>query len=116
MHGILADVKETNDSLNQQAADDDQFDAETRSFDGLFEDYDDEGGSAALEEVDDFDESEATMAHSHIIHPDDKEQQEDDDPSDDGEENFTVGPSHLEFVTLPTTIQKHHDSHHLANV
>ncbi|KAM3184193.1 hypothetical protein ACTXT7_008872 [Hymenolepis weldensis] len=88
---------------------DEQFDAETRSFNGLFEEddlgddnTDEEIAAAALEEVDDFDESElsqhtpgATPRHQQEMEGDGEGSEEDEDTS------FSVGPNHLDFVTLP---------------
>ncbi len=81
-----------------------QFDAETRSFNGLFEedDVEDDGteGGAALEEVDDFDESETT----HPIDERGAGEEFEEGPSDQEEDetSFSMGPNHLEFVTLPS--------------
>ncbi|VDO09700.1 unnamed protein product [Rodentolepis nana] len=88
---------------------DDQFDAETRSFNGLFEEDDgdaDEGIAAAvLEEVDDFDESELSQ-HMERIPGDTPRHHQDieadgDGIEDDEDTSFSVGPNHLDFVTLP---------------
>lgn len=98
---------------------DEQFDAETRSFNGLFEEDDDEehggvdGGrfedstdaGAALEEVDDFDESEVHPAHMEprslgVAYEEEEEEEAASDHED--ETSFSMGPNHLEFVTLPS--------------
>ncbi|KAH9286742.1 Calsyntenin-1 [Echinococcus granulosus] len=92
---------------------DEQFDAETRSFNGLFEEDEDDAGAteeeaaaAALEEVDDFDESEAVMSQHLDRAPGDVREVEGEeeglsDPDDDEDTSFSVGPNHLNFVTLP---------------
>uniref|UniRef100_A0A5K3FR81 LAM_G_DOMAIN domain-containing protein n=1 Tax=Mesocestoides corti TaxID=53468 RepID=A0A5K3FR81_MESCO len=77
---------------------DEQFDAETRSFNGLFEEEEEEGAAAVLEEVDDFDESEAVMTQTmERVDEDDEEGASDQED----ETSFSMGPNHLEFVTLP---------------
>ena len=92
---------------------DEQFDAETRSFNGLFEEDDADGtdeeiaAAAALGEVDDFDESEAVMSQHLERTPGDvrevggEEGLSDPDDGDDEDTSFSVGPNHLDFVTLP---------------
>ncbi|VDK32030.1 unnamed protein product [Taenia asiatica] len=92
---------------------DEQFDAETRSFNGLFEEDEDDAGAteeevaaAALEEVDDFDESEAVISQHLDRAPGDVREVEGEeeglsDPDDDEDTSFSVGPNHLDFVTLP---------------
>nr|CDS34366.1 calsyntenin 1 [Hymenolepis microstoma] len=88
---------------------DEQFDAETRSFNGLFEEdegnADEEIAAAVLEEVDDFDESELSQHMERIPGDTPRHQQEiegdGDGIEDDEDTSFSVGPSHLDFVTLP---------------
>nr|VZI28827.1 unnamed protein product [Spirometra erinaceieuropaei] len=103
----------TSSLANQQTPADEQFDAETRSFDGLFEDEDvDATGAfpeADLEEVDDFEESEAAIAHAGSVPRalpetvDEVDEEEEEEASDqEGTQSYVgVGPSHMEFVTLP---------------
>lgn len=107
----------TSSLANQQTPADEQFDAETRSFDGLFEDEDTDAAGAFpeadLEEVDDFEESEAAIVHAggvpravpEVVDEEEAEEgeEEEDEASDqEGAQSYGgVGPSHLEFITLP---------------
>ncbi|VDL92356.1 unnamed protein product [Schistocephalus solidus] len=106
----------TSSLANQQTPADEQFDAETRSFDGLFEDEDTDAAGAFpeadLEEVDDFEESEAAIVHAggvpravpEVVDEEEAEEGEEEDEASDqeGAQSYGgVGPSHLEFITLP---------------